>query len=225
MENPLKALLGQSADEYMSVKVDWLLSRFAWLSNRPTRILDYGCGAGTFLRLLAEAAPNASLSGCDVSADMLAEAGRRWPENLNARKPELQLQQTSRTSFSDAAFDLVVISAVLHHVPLGERPIVYQELCRVTQPDGIIAVFEHNPGNPVTRYVVSRTPIDRHAILLRAREVMDGLAAAHAGNICTRYLMFAPPRMRSLRALDKLLFWLPVGAQYVVTAVPNAVLR
>ena len=39
-------------------------------------------------------------------------------------------------------------------------------------------VFEHNPLNPVTRFVVARTPIDPNAILLRAAEVMRGLSGA-----------------------------------------------
>ena len=94
MENPLKALLGDSADQYVNVKLRWLLRRFPSLctTSAGMRILDYGCGAATLLRLMADAGVRASLTGCDVSIGMLEEAGHRWPERLRNAKPELRLQ-------------------------------------------------------------------------------------------------------------------------------------
>ena len=79
-------------------------------------------------------------------------------------------------------------------------------------------VFKHDPLGPGTRYVVARTPIDRDAVLLRASEVESGLLAAGAHVRRTRYIMFAPPRLRSLERLDGALGRLPLGAQYVVEA-------
>lgn len=220
MENPLKAALGESAEQFVALKLRWLLRRYPTLraGGAPMRVLDYGCGAATLLRLMAEEGVTASLAGTDVSEGMLAEAERRWPERFRAARPELRAQRGARTPFPDGSFDLVVISAVLHHVPLGERPGVYAELRRVARPGGQVVVFEHNPLNPVTRYVVARTPIDRDAVLLRAREAEEGLAAAGATGLRTRYIMFAPPRLRALAPLEEALGWLPLGAQYVVTA-------
>ncbi|CAA9271532.1 MAG: hypothetical protein AVDCRST_MAG08-3223 [uncultured Acetobacteraceae bacterium] len=219
MENPLKALLGESAEQYVALKLRWLLRRHPWLAtDSAARILDYGCGAATLLRLMAGAGVRAGLVGCDVSQAMLDEAERRWAAG-DGPCPPLRLQQGTRTPFSDGSFDLVLVSAVLHHVPPGERPAVYAELCRVTRPGGTIVVFEHNPLNPVTRYVVARTPIDRDAVLLRAPEVERGLRAAGASVGGTRFIMFAPPRLRALETLDNALSWLPLGAQYAVEAI------
>ena len=221
MENPLKAMLGESAEQYVALKLRWLLRRYPLLragGAAPGRVLDYGCGTATLLRLMAEAGVTCRLSGCDVSSGMLAEAARSWPARLQAQCPELHRQQGARTPFPDGGFDLVVISAVLHHVPPGERGDVYAELCRVTRKGGAIVVFEHNPLNPVTRYVVAHTPIDRDAILLRAAEARRGLQAAGAQEVSTHYLMFAPPRLRALSALEAGLGWLPLGAQYAVAA-------
>jgi SAM-dependent methyltransferase len=223
MENSLKALLGKCADQYIEVKLRWLLRHFPTLraAGAAVRVLDYGCGTATLLRLMAAAGVRATLIGCDVSSHMLKEAEDRWPEPLCATKPALYLQQAARTPFHAGEFDLVVISAVLHHVPPMDRPLVYAELCRVARPDGHIVVFEHNPLNPVTRFVVSRTPIDRGAVLLRAREVASGLTAAGATSVRTRYLMFTPPRMRVPDMLEAQLARLPMGAQYVLTASPG----
>jgi SAM-dependent methyltransferase len=217
MDNPLKAMLGESADTFVAIKLRWLLRRFPDLRDRKEefRILDYGCGVGTLLRLTAEAGLRATLAGCDVASGMLDEASRHWPAHL--RTPEFHQQDGARTPFAPMSFDFVVISAVLHHVAPNERADVYGELCRVLRPAGRLVVFEHNPLNPVTRYVVARTPIDRNAILLRAGEVCRGLQPFFT-NIRTNYLMFLPPRLRALEALENGVRWLPLGAQYAVTA-------
>jgi len=93
MEHPLKRLAGRSADEFVAVKVRWLLrdlarSRLAaWESSAsPLRILDYGCGAGTFLKLLDQSGLTCELRGCDPSAAMLAEAAARWVDAADSRK-------------------------------------------------------------------------------------------------------------------------------------------
>lgn len=218
MENPVKALLGESAEQYVELKLRWLLRRHPWLAaSSAARVLDYGCGTATLLRLMAGAGIRANLAGCDVSQAMLDEAARRWT-TADGPYPLLRLQEGALTPFPNRSFDLVVVSAVLHHVAAEERPAVYAELCRVARPGGKVVVFEHNPLNPVTRYVVARTPIDRDAVLLRAPEVERGLRAAGASIGATRFIMFAPPRLRVLEKLEDALGWLPLGAQYAVEA-------
>jgi SAM-dependent methyltransferase len=216
MENPVKGLLGESADAYVGVKLNWLLHRFPDLRNRDKafRLLDYGCGTATMLRLIAQEGLRVSLTGCDISAGMLAEAARRWPDG--PPPPELRVQDGARTAFAVDSFDLILISAVLHHVMPTDRPDVYTELHRLVRPGGHLVVFEHNPLNPVTRYVIARTPIDRNAILLRAGEVSSALRDTGFDDVDIGYLMFLPPRLRSLAAIEFGLGWLPLGAQFAV---------
>ena len=84
------------------------------------------------------------------------------------------------------------------------------------KPGGRVYVFEHNPLNPVTNWVVKHTPIDQNAILLRAGEVTRGLKEAGFEGVGTSYQMFFPPRLRFLRGVENLLRWLPFGGQYAV---------
>lgn len=215
LDNPVKRMMGNSADQFIGVKARWLLRREAALRDGTPSLLDYGCGAGDLMRVLADLGARARFTGCDVSEGMLAEVAKRWPSRHGAA-PALAAQQGARTPFADGQFDIATISAVLHHVPVAERPAVYGELARVLKPGGRLYVFEHNPRNPLVRYVIARTPIDENAILLDAREVRSGLRQSASYVLDTDYLMFMPPGIAFLRGVDRALAWLPLGAQYVV---------
>jgi SAM-dependent methyltransferase len=217
LDNPVKRLMGNSADQFIAVKARWLLRREKGLRTGRLRMLDYGCGAGDLMRVLAGLGARASFTGCDVSQGMLDEAARRWPSALGPA-PALARQEGARTPFDDGRFDIATISAVLHHVPPAERSAVYGELARLLKPGGRVYVFEHNPRNPLVRYVVARTPIDANAILLDSQEVRHGLLGSARYELDTDYLMFMPPSLPFLRGVDRALAWLPLGAQYAVTA-------
>ena len=215
-DNPVKKMMGD-ADSFIAVKARWLLRHEPGLRQGGLSLLDYGCGAGDLIRVLAGLGAQASFTGCDVSVGMLAEAARRWPATAGPA-PAWTPQDGARTPFADGTFDVATVSAVLHHVPVAERPAVYAELGRVLRPGGRLYVFEHNPRNPLVRHVIARTPIDANAILLDAHEVQDGLLGSARYELETDYLMFMPPGLGFLRFVDRALAWLPLGAQYVVAA-------
>jgi SAM-dependent methyltransferase len=233
MDVGLKRCLGDSAESFLEVKVAWLLRD---LARRPLpgaaaacRLLDYGCGAGTFLQVLRRMDFPAALAGCDVSAEMLLEAkkrwdggrwaveeaGKRWPQG---EPPKCNLIENGRAPYEPASFDLVVLSAVMHHVEVARRNDVYSDALRLLRTGGRLIVFEHNPFNPVTQWVVRHTPIDRNAVLLSPREVLRGLTAVGSARARVEYLMFFPPRLTLLRPWERFLRWFPLGAQYVVAA-------
>ncbi|MBM3648338.1 MAG: class I SAM-dependent methyltransferase [Alphaproteobacteria bacterium] len=221
LDNPVKRLMGNSPDQFIAVKARWLLRHEPALRSGGLAMLDYGCGAGDLMRVLAGLGARAAFSGCDISQGMLEEVGKRWSEALGPA-PTIVVQNGVRTAFADRQFDVITISAVLHHVPIEERAAVYRELGRVLKPGGRLYVFEHNPRNPLVRYVIARTPIDENAILLDAREVRHGLLDDSRYDLKTDYLMFMPPGLAFLRPVDRMLAWLPLGAQYVVAARKGA---
>jgi SAM-dependent methyltransferase len=221
LDNPIKRMMGNSQDQFIAVKARWLLRREPALKQGSLDLLDYGCGTADLLRVLAGLGARAAFTGCDVSTGMLAEVAKRWPQELGP-VPEIAVQDGAATPFASGRFDIVTISAVLHHVPPAERAGVYAELARVLKPGGRIYVFEHNPRNPLVRYVISRTPIDANAILLDEKEVRHGLLDSAPYHIDSDYLMFMPPGIAALRGVDRLLAWLPLGAQYVVAGRKTA---
>ena len=220
MEHPLKRLLGATAEAFLEPKVRWLLRQLSGPlkpSGRPLedcRLLDFGCGTGLFLETLYAAGFTGRARGCDISAGMLAEAGRR---TLPSALAGFDLVEHLRWPYDDASFDAVTICAVLHHVDPSERDRLFEQARRVLKPGGYLFVFEHNPFNPVTRLVVAQTPIDQNAILLTPREVRQRLRRSDLACVSTRYTMFAPPRLPGIERCEWLLGWLPLGGQYVVT--------
>ena len=223
MDNPLKRMVGASADDFIALKVDWLLAdlRRGGLAADGGRValLDYGCGAGLFLRHLRWAGFAGQLTGCDIAQAMLAEARRTWTEG---DVPPLDLIDNAALPYPSSRFDVVILCAMLHHVPGAQRAAVTREAQRVLKPHGRIYVFEHNPFNPITAWVVRHTPIDQDAILLSAGEARALLRTAAVTRCRTEHLMFFPPRWRWTRKLEKWLRWLPMGGQYVVVGTKEA---
>jgi SAM-dependent methyltransferase len=174
------------------------------------RVLDFGCGIGLLAEALARHLPGAHLTGFDVSAQSLAAT----PAHLRQR-----VDFTHDPKAMGHAYDLIVISNVLHHIPVAERDGVLADLATRLVSGGKLAIFEHNPLNPVTRVVVARCPFDDDAILLWPREALDRLGHAGLRPQPRAYVAFFPKPLAVLRGLEARLRWCPLGAQYVALGV------
>src|SRR5260370_37512065 len=134
-DNPIKRLAGSPAAQFSAVKARWLLRREPRLTAGGLAVLYYGCGAGGLMRVLAGLGARAAFTGCGVSTGMLAEVAKRWPAAFGPA-PALAVPDGARAPFANGQFDIVTISAVLHHVPPAERQAVHRELGRVPKPGG-----------------------------------------------------------------------------------------
>ncbi|MFQ6026781.1 MAG: class I SAM-dependent methyltransferase [Dehalococcoidia bacterium] len=219
MEIPAKQLIGGSFHNFIRLKIRWLLRDLARNpinsadSMTAMRVLDFGCGTGETLRFLRREGFEGSLEGCDVSHRMLEEAAARWD---CGPRPDLHLSGVSDTSFEENSFDLVIACSVFHHIPSSDRGRVISEILRMLKPGGRLVVFEHNPINPLTRWVVKRTPIDRDVVLIKAKAIQAAMEEVGLGPIRTNYLLFFPPRLTWLAPVERLLGWMPLGGQYVI---------
>ena len=80
-------------------------------------------------------------------------------------------------------------------------------------------IYEHNPLNPLTVRVVNSCPFDANARLIRAGMMKERLFSAGFGNATIKYRMFFPRFLRALRAAERGLVRLPLGAQYYAMAL------
>ena len=219
MANPLSRCLGGDPTISLEFKAHWLLRqirRCAHCTALGSRmgLLDYGCGRGTMLHRLRRQGFPGSLVGCDVSPQMLGQATHR---STTSGAATLALMPDARAPFDDRQFDFVVASSVLHHVAVAQRQATYTDMARLLKRGGHLCIFEHNPLNPLTRWVVRRAPMDKNAVLLHPKEVCDGLRRAGITRLRVDYLMFFPPRWRFCWSWESLLRRLSIGAQYVVS--------
>jgi len=182
----------------------------------PSTVLDFGAGVGYSVPFFARHLPTARVTCLDVSQKSLELGAAKY-----GVVAEFRHFDGVRIPFADGTFDLALASCVFHHIAHAEHVALLAEIRRVLAPGGRLFVFEHNPLNPLTRYVVNSCVFDEHAQLVLAptmrRRVREaGFAATHV-----RYRIFFPLALRSLRPLEKALTWLPLGAQYYVAAAKS----
>ena len=180
----------------------------------PRAVLDFGCGIGASLAHLQTAFPAAKVTGLDVSEKSLAIARDRTPAAV-----DLVLHDGGAVlPLPEASFDLIFTACVFHHIDQALHQPLFAALHRLLKPGGVFCIFEHNPINPVTRYIVATCPFDENAVLigggdLKARLVEGGFTAVRLA-----YTGFFPGALRALRPLEPGLKGLPFGAQYYAWA-------
>jgi len=118
------------------------------------RALEIGCGTGVFLERAA--ASGAQIVGLDLSSDLLRRARERLGGTPNVA---LWCGNAERLPFSDASFDAVYGSSVLHHLDVGAA---LCEVRRVLKPGGRMAFAEPNILNPQIAITFSFRPLRRH---------------------------------------------------------------
>lgn len=126
----------------------WIAAAVARL-ERPPRVLDAGCGHGTFSLLFA--AMGADVVGADLRPDRLAVAERRSARYAADTGRALAVRFERRDLASDwqASFDLVWVHNALSHIdPL--EPFLDRVATHLA-PGGVFVVGDINGANPQHR--------------------------------------------------------------------------
>jgi SAM-dependent methyltransferase len=174
------------------------------------RVLDIGCGIGLIEQELEQKV--ADLCAIDMSEKSIEIAQTR------ARATRFVHFDGDTLPYNDGSFDAVFTSCVIHHVPPGGRTKFMTEMLRILRSGGVAIIIEHNPLNPMTRYIVSRCAFDADAVLLTCRESAALLVRGGAAVIGRRYTGFLTVRHALIEHMERSLGWLPAGAQYCVWA-------
>lgn len=217
-DDPLKKIMGDSAKAFLAPKIKLLYEQLrrsgSDLTSGSGSLLDFGCGAGDFLSGLIEMFPAWRLEGCDVSTGMLDEARKR----LGAKTDKVKLWEIAENRLPSEAYDVVTVVCVLHHIEPKLWGSVLKNIATSLRPDGLLAIFEHNPWNPVTQWMVSRTEVDRNAILLSSSILKRMIRVEAFKSLTVEHFLFFPPRFGWLSRSEALLGRIPIGGQYVLFA-------
>ena len=175
----------------------------------PFSVLDFGCGTGAATPFFFEELGVERLVGVDVSERSL-EVARQRHGSESARFIAL------RDYSPRGEFPLAFCNGVFHHVPPPERAGLVRLLRDSLSPGGLFSLWENNPWNPGTRYIMSRVAFDRDAVTLSSREAARMVAAGGLEVRRTDYLFIFPRALKALRFLEPPLAKVPLGGQYQV---------
>jgi len=208
---PWLRIAGASREYFARSRLNWLSHLLRTQGIAPKRVMDFGCGTGISLLLIADILGAEEVIGLDTSEESLAVAR----ESAGSRSVQLA---TPAEYLPEQDLDLVFCSGVFHHLPVADRVPVVNYIHRCLRPGGIFALWENNPWNPVHNFAMKHSEIDKNAIPLPPPESRRLVGLEQFRVIRTDYLFFLPGHFRWIRSLEKSLIKVPLGAQYQVLA-------
>jgi SAM-dependent methyltransferase len=203
------AVSGEDRHYFAEGRVKWLAGCLRRMGSAPSLVIDYGCGTGSTSPLLLEFLGPEKVVGIDPSVRSLEVARRDYGSERIQFLPVHEYEPVG-------AADLVYCNGVFHHIPPEQRGLALRFLHRMLRPGGLFSLWENNPWNPGTQYIMARLPFDRDAIKLSPVESRRLVRSEGLSVLCTDFLFFFPRILKILRPTEKLVSRLPLGAQYQV---------
>jgi SAM-dependent methyltransferase len=179
-----------------------LIRRYVPLEGR--RVLDVGCGIGTYVRRFLDFTPHAY--GIDVSHRRLVEAGLG----------KLVAGEGERLPFADDSFDVIVFNEVIEHVRDDRQTL--RDALRVVRPGGHVVIYAPN----------RLYPFETHGIYLGDRYRFGNIPLVNYLPMRVRNRFVPHARAYSHRAMRRLVSGLParvVVHTYVYPGFDNVVAR
>lgn len=206
------AITGEGPEYFAEYKIADLATLVRERGLPAGQILDFGSGIGNSVPFFRKYFEQSELHCGDVSARSIDIAQTRFPgqEKYALINKEIPLPTHSQ--------DIVFSACVFHHIPHEEHQYWLAELLRVTRPGGLLAIYEHNPLNPLTVRAVNTCPLDVNARLIRGGTMRKRTLAAGWEDARVDYKLFFPSILKSFRPLEPRLGWLGLGAQYRMAA-------
>jgi ubiquinone/menaquinone biosynthesis C-methylase UbiE len=120
-------------DDYLE-----FLATKVWRIDKPSRVVDFGCGYGRFGQMLMPYFPKGSTyTGFDQSPDLIERA-----REIFGDKAEFSVGSVHEAPFADDSFDVAISQAVLTHIPDPVGAI--KEMIRVTRDGGMVITCDAN---------------------------------------------------------------------------------
>jgi SAM-dependent methyltransferase len=157
-----------------------LIDRYAPLAG--CRVLDVGCGIGTYVEKLRPFSDR--VYGIDVDVESVMEGGQRLPNLLVAA--------AESPPFVPSSFDVILLHEVLEHVQDDRR--VVEEAYRLLAPGGRIVIFAPN----------RLYPFETHGIYWRGEyrfgnfPLVGYLPASQRGRLCPHVRAYTSGDLRQL---------------------------
>ena len=201
------SISGEDKSFFARGRVAWLRTTLGEMDERPQSVMDFGCGTGSSTPYFFDLLGVQTVLGVDISEKSLHVSRQKYGSHHSTFMLFQQYQPSGQ-------IDLVFSNGVFHHIPPDERPAVIEYIYQSLKPGGLFALWENNPWNPGTRYIMSRCPFDRDAITLTPPE---GRRLARGGGfdvVRTDFQFIFPRVLRWFRFIEPRVARLPFGTQY-----------
>ena len=180
---------------------------------RGRRVIDVGCGDGTYTHELFGATAPAEMVGVDAAAEAIGLARDRY----GAAAPALRFEvaDAGALPFAAARFDVAVVRGLLHHVAEPARA-----LAEVSRVAAEVCVIEPNGYNPVLKVIervsaYHRAHQERSFAAARVRRWIRDLGGVIEAEAYAGLVPFFCPRPLALvlKTIEPAVEALPVGRQ------------
>jgi len=191
------------------------------------RVLEYGCGTGSYAWDLARA--GARVTGIDISPLAIERARERAADEGLADRVSFQVMNAETLTFTAGTFDRVCGNSILHHLDLEKA---LDEIRRVLKEDGGAVFSEPLGHNPLINLYRRMTPrmrsTDEHPLTSRDLQMLHAFFAGveiryfHLLSIAAvgwRRLPGFDGVRRALEAVDRALFIAPFMSRQAWIAV------
>jgi SAM-dependent methyltransferase len=171
---------GEDKNYFALGRMQWLEKFFQTRGVNADAVMDFGCGTGTATPFIKKCLRPQTIVGVDVSTESLKVATETFGDKSTSFRI---IEQTSC-----GMFDVAFCNGVFHHIDPSERHASLAYVFKSLKPGGLFALFENNPWNPATRYVMSRCAFDADAITLSPTETCRRMREAGFEVISIRFL-------------------------------------
>lgn len=120
----------ENFDKYYS-----LLSQPIKQTNEEVDILDMGCGTGIELEGIFNKAPNAKITGIDMSQEMLDKMMKKY--KAKAANIKIIVDSYLTCNIADNYYDYIVSSMTMHHFLQEPKIEIYKKIRKSLKEDGL----------------------------------------------------------------------------------------
>jgi ubiquinone/menaquinone biosynthesis C-methylase UbiE len=157
--------------------IEYILRYYSQVES-PIRLLDVGCGTGTFAAMLAETNLKVAPTGLDMAERMCQLARVKSRAVGLERSTDFVTGDSEHLPFPEGSFDMITCSNSFHHYPHQDK--VLREMLRVLRPGGRVVIIDGFRDNVIGWFLfdVCVTRVEKSVHHCAAIEMLNELTSA-----------------------------------------------
>ncbi len=163
------------------------------------RMLDIGCGTGTFLAQCLATGMNMEVLGLDMAYNMILQASYKAEQIISNGSPiTFMVGDAEHLPFESSYFDMVTCSNSFHHYPNQLQAL--QEMRRVLNDNGALLIVDGHRDDPLGYLIfdVAIDAVEKHIHHCSRRQLMKMFREAGFHKVTQRMAGLCFPLLATL---------------------------